>query len=134
MIADRELDALVAQHWMGWRPSPVGHSAWQQIPPGGDGTMVRLVPPYSSQMGAAWEVVEQLAFEGFYLSIADMRHGCYGETRDGEPFVGFWAHVVMLDVGGEYPTQAVEDVGAATAPRAICLAALLVKGVRVPGV
>lgn len=59
MEAGRELDALVAERVMGWTRPPRGRVTWTA--PEGYGTSFGAVPRYSTDIAAAWLVVEQTA-------------------------------------------------------------------------
>lgn len=93
MKAGRELDSLIHEKVFGQDPRQEPY----QRP---DGAMVYpFVPEYSTDIAAAWQVVEKLTEGEFHLSR------CYGggwECELGAPYISF----------GE------------TAPLAICLAAL----------
>ena len=108
MKAGRETDAVVAEKIMG-----VQIPGWLEIPDGlSTMTSYEIVSPYSTNIGAAWQVVEVMHAKGFNVSItAD--HGW--RTR--------WECCVMLP-GGDRPNCKDAD----TAPLAICLAALFAVG------
>ncbi len=118
MKAGRELDALVAEKVMGWKVL----SHWDA-----DGGIKHLVDhnqcevrpaefkPYSTDISAAWEVVEKLQSEGF--------HACVHRYVQKNPHWGAQFDKEDLDVICG-PTQG----AAPTAPHAICLAALKTVG------
>lgn len=93
MNAGRELDALVAEKVMGDVPG-----------------LVLWPAPYSTHIGCAWRVVEQLRKSGDVISL------------NWYPGAGQWECVVH-----RLPHAHGED---ATAPHAICLAALQAVGVK----
>lgn len=114
--AGRDLDALVAEKVMGWRwsgrylvpPADVETSFW-------DGScnrdgVPRFLPRYSTDISAAWGVVEKLRDEVAFLDIL--------------PAADHYIVKIQSAHGTDYVT-------AETAPLAICLAALKVKGVDV---
>ena len=73
------------------------------------------VPEYSTEIAAAWEVAEKLAAKGHRLILED--------HRDNPHSPGWWAR---FDLANGHDTG---DVVAATAPLAICRAALKAVGV-----
>ena len=115
--AGREMDALIAEKVMGWKPVPINH--W--LPEGkgrGDKPCLWLFnhhPQYGEQtrsmcdfrpstdISAAWEVAERIYQKGAQFSV-----------KIGRP--GGWRAWVGLNVGS--------DAVAPTAPLAICRAAL----------
>lgn len=120
-LSGRELDAAVAEYVMGWskhrRKNPLYRYGdpgldfiW--VPPQFNGNVAyrRSLPWYSSDISAAWQVVEELEWP---INLHNCVHGewecailCPYEDENGEPRVA-----------------AVEP----TAPAAICRAALLLK-------
>jgi hypothetical protein len=69
MKAGRELDALIAERVMGWhnnRDNPNESGMWGIMDYRADGSPVLAAdfPEYSTDMAAAWEVVEKLLAEG----------------------------------------------------------------------
>jgi hypothetical protein len=117
----REIDALIAEHVTGlhrteWMTlGPEDEEAMELIwwdlsePPGLNMTQV---PKYSTDISAAWEIVEQLAEEGIYTLVDQIKSTC---------------HVVMSDIDDTIRGENVAE----TAPMAICLAALEVKEVKI---
>jgi hypothetical protein len=63
------------------------------------------IEAYSTDIAAAWQVVEKMRERGMYVSV--------------DPFDDFYEAVVIFAVGGEIATATYP-----TAPQAICLAAL----------
>ena len=131
MKPGRELDALVAEKVMGWKPL-LGPSKemdegfkeryWEyarnhalrltpesSFLPG----LEHPVPPYSTDIGAVWEVVEKLGL-AFELGWLPEDKGFNWDASFGE----------------KRGSEAGTTTYASTAPHAICLAAL--KAVRVP--
>lgn len=102
MKAGRELDALIAEKVMG-----LDGPQYPDCPTCGSANYCRETPylPYSTEIAAAWEVVEKLKTPDVYLEVL---------SHKGEP------HWVCRIIGGKDPIGA----GAETAPHAICLAAL----------
>ena len=130
LSAGRELDALIAEKVMGWEyaqssPDPAkyfckeygNNAGWWYRPsmtPGVKhwGCATCSPPPeYSTDIAAAWEVVEKLAPD-LYVTIEDERH-------NSERFVSCWFRGDLWDnPNAEYLAQA------GTVPLAICRAAL----------
>lgn len=130
MKPGRELDALIAEKVMGWKwfsrsdfirdPSDPGFTPWEKrlyppgfkcewhVPPRGVQEMQFDIKPYSTDIAAAWEVVEKM--EGVW-DICSRARG--------------W--VVGLAVRSEGSDKIVYAEGG-TAPHAICLAALRAVG------
>jgi len=100
MEAGRKLDALVAEKVMGLSgPFDVCDCGWP-----GNHIGKTLIPPYSTSISAAWEVVEKLKADGTTIDIQSRTPG--------------WTVIVdeLYDSGVE--------VRAPTAPVAICFAAI----------
>jgi hypothetical protein len=117
MPAGRELDALVAGKVMGWESAVVANYPWQMIPPGEDRYIVRLVPHYSTDITAAWLVVERMRagapirFRNISL-VAYCYHRTYA-TFDATAFTDY-SPETWAEANGEHAT-----------PLAICRAALM---------
>ena len=115
MEPGRELDKLVAQKVMGAFVRQNEKGLYDLVIPGGVNQVdfveaddaLEASPPYSTDIAAAWEVVERLA---------DGSHGGFdcGIDWDG----GWWA--CFEEPGGNKYHVENQD----TAPQAICLAAL----------
>ncbi len=116
----RELDALVAEKVMGEKPPEGSHYEG-----GGDWTTFRWIqdwacetrhwpPQYSTNISAAWEVVEKFteAFADLDLTVEKGVWECVFDTREIVP-----RHFLA---------------GADTAPHAICLAALAAVARKLP--
>lgn len=68
--AGRELDALVAERVMGWTFHPERNEPFQWEHHDPRFTPYALGPRlYSTEIGAAWEVVERMADEGYELDL-----------------------------------------------------------------
>ncbi len=66
--AGRELDALVAEKVMGWKAGTVEHFA--SIPDTEEHASTHgLLPRYSTDMNAAWEIVRALQKRGYTLAL-----------------------------------------------------------------
>jgi hypothetical protein len=108
--AGPELDALVATQVVGWSGVTVHAWATTGIPPGEGGLRGVEIPRYSTDLAAAWEVVEFLRKEGFdfdcFCSSTKLQEG--------------WSEAVFTDQIDSVQAKA------ETLPLAICRAALLV--------
>jgi hypothetical protein len=107
MNAGRELDALVAEKVMGWKVRP------DRYPVDATGQSQFRVPEYSTDIAAAWRVVEQMRQVGWFVQIHD--HTTSWEVALGRPE---W---VTSDL---YQARVMPSASSVTAPHAICLAAL----------
>lgn len=123
MKAGRELDALIAEKVMGWSIfiQPMNHIFPHLVEDEGRlllfrykiSSAVQWSP--STDIAAAWEVVEKIKREGFKVQF----DGDFG-------WVVYWTHEDYLGGSEKY----LEPFGkAGTAPHAICLAALKAVGV-----
>lgn len=128
----REIDALVAEHVMGWVSTAAGELlSPQQAIRVRDGEAVfdtiEIPPRYSTDIKAAWEVVEKM--RGERPQCADSYIAPYywqlAEYYQGGWEVGFGNHIPYEGFSFD-PTLSAR---AETAPMAICLAALKAKGV-----
>lgn len=125
MNPGRELDLLVAEKVFGYRPCKGNHSYACQLPIGpcwiqedGHGHMWEVnCSPYSTDIAAAWEVVEKLK-EDWDLDIS-FRH--------------YQSGIISVVLYHQHPNLSMsQHVGnATTAPLAICLAALKTEGVKI---
>lgn len=113
--AGRELDALVAKRVMRWTWA----SEWYEkgIPD--------WLPHYSSEIAAAWEIVEKLVERGWYFEIRTPSRvyktvdiTWHSRIRDAEH--GTWDRY-----GGDSDGVIGDDLRAETLPLAVCRAALL---------
>jgi hypothetical protein len=129
LTAGRELDAMVAEKVMGWqrelgsfagtqtwhpevvslvRPSPSGY---RRHPTTGDLTYFGGIPSYSTDISAAWLIVERMRGLGWLMLLDDcdpFGFRCVWQTTSPD----------LTDVVGD----------GATAPLAICRAALAAVG------
>lgn len=96
LVAGRDLDALVAERVMGWE-APTWHH------PEGWGTSDSSIPHFSTDISAAWEVVEKMRPDW----TLDFRATCEGY------FASF-----------DNMSQTFEHFSRESAAHAICLAAL----------
>ena len=120
MRVSRELDALIAERVMGWELDDLPEGVvWEGNSETGGGVTARTaVPRYSTDIAAAWEVVEKIRGAGFTFSLWD------NANQYAAPWDCRFTH--RDDVGQK--GIAIEG----TAPHAICLAALRAKGVEIP--
>jgi hypothetical protein len=119
MQPGRELDALVAEKVMGWAELWTDSKNYMAYPPCEQKFTIgeaerHPVWPYSTDIAAAWEVVEKIKHMNLYIAThvpADGRITC----------------IVDDDINGELTCDEVKEyqVVADTAPEAICKAALL---------
>ena len=110
MKAGRELDALVAEHVMGWVWGIDDDGFQYLVPADWDEYMVPAVPHYSTRIQDAWQVVEKTKLLDDFELTKDgpmYQFGHYGEYGFDE-----WTLYAEAD----------------TAPLAICLAALKAVG------
>lgn len=117
----RELDSLIAEKVFGrsvvtyrngdiWRVmlNTILNDGWKYIDIGTG--ILKNIPPYSTNIAAAWEVVEKLRSERMMVSIVS--------DEDGGWNVEMW----------DYNNRQSKEVFSETAPHAICLAALKAVG------
>jgi hypothetical protein len=109
MNPGRELDALIAEKVMGQTLRQLGHVFSQRV--GDVVPMFEIPPPYSTDISAAWQVVERLVEMRIMLSLIPARYD------NGFRWQAKW---------GEYSSDKWDQ--APTAPHAICLAALKAVG------
>lgn len=110
-VEGRELDAAVAEHVMGWRDIKVRMFPGALCTLGGNPpgkSWPDMVPDYSTDIAAAWRVVERLPWPVALTNVVD----------------GEWECTVLCYDGGETHDND-ETATARTAPEAICRAALL---------
>lgn len=112
-LTKREIDRLVAERVMGWTNLHVVGTRFGTTP---EGKSHRMVPQYSTDISAAWEVVEKLRQSGYQGRIDWARPELGYECA-------FWSSPIL-------PNE-MQFPRAETAPLAICLAALMVMGVSV---
>jgi hypothetical protein len=111
MNAGRELDALVAEHIMGWDLIAAG-GLWRTA----NGS--RMLPNFSADMAAALMVVDQMRVRGYELDLHHKHVNCYGRPDPR------WTHTHAIFRGNA-------DGGAIeiTPAHAICRAALRALGI-----
>lgn len=124
MKAGRELDVLVAEKVMGWTYKTFPEGACPHIKHWYSGEQYMLMKPFSSDISAAWQVVEKLK-----------------ERTNLFPQVG-WVRVhdntyqhrceIWMNDPSAHKHGWLADEYADTAPLAICLATLKAVGVEVP--
>lgn len=106
--AGRELDAIVAEKVMGWcRGSEASSGEWQRH----DGMLAEL-PKFSTDIAAAWQVVEKLRPDDIFLTISALPDGDYECAAQNE-------------IGETLKLADSACVKAGSAPLVICRAALL---------
>lgn len=106
--AGRDLDAMIAEKVMGWRrQSEAPQDVWQRH----DERLAEL-PKFSTDIAAAWQIVEKLGPDDIFLTITLLPDGEYECTAQNE--IG---ETLMLGKSGH--------VKADSAPLVICRAALL---------
>lgn len=121
METGRALDALVATHVMGWKNFR-GHY-YPASPHPEANILGHVVPPYSTDIAAAWQVVEKLKERSdlfpqiSWIRVHDNQYQHRCEIWQNDPPNKLYGWLA--------------DVYADTAPLAICLAALAVMGVEV---
>jgi hypothetical protein len=122
MKPGRDLDAQIARDVMGWWR--VKHNlgfedakgpVWQGNNPATPNILDSPIPKFSRDISAAWSIVEHFRGNGTGFEINDQN----GLPEKGMPF---WAVFK-----GHNPA-----IGSSV-PHAICLAALMAKGIDVPG-
>ena len=131
MEAGRELDALVAEKVMGWVLNR--HEFGSELPGGPlkslgiapDGSHIMGLPHFSTNISAAWEVVERLDALGYWFQ-GRTRFDNEGEHDDG-CWAGFTPHLTTGWNG-----QPDHYTNAPSMPHAICLAALKAVGIDIP--
>lgn len=134
MNAGHELDALVAEKVMGWKKvqSEDDPAGWCWLAPHGStrASTTKSIPFYSTDIAAAWEVLEKQGVSGMAIIHDD------GVGADGKPWACVW--------NGMQPVERIEaepfcttyfidpdTPWAETVPLAICLAALKAVGLEV---
>lgn len=124
---NRQIDALVAEKVMGWR-YVYDYDTIYTIDP--DTDKPEIVPKYSTDIVAAWQVVEKLPYDP--RPKGERYYECEGFTlmklHDGRWFAG-WYEIIPYEGSHDMSEY---SVVADTAPMAICLAALKAVGVEIP--
>ncbi len=119
-MIDRELDALVAEKVMGFRVERYEDGSPTGVILGSSG-MSMVVPDYSTDIRDAWPVFDRL---GPAWQISQSDPGGYDKSRR-------WWCWLPEEYGGVRSSRECETMEA-TAPRAICIAALKAAGVEIP--
>jgi hypothetical protein len=134
MNAGRELDALIAKKVMDWEDNwekPNGRAfpdMWGTMDFDKNGPIrVPNFPCYSDDIASAWEVVEKMRTFSDTLSYAFVLQDNSEHRGKGEWLARFDQYEATTD-----DLTTVEWWSGATAPLAICLAALKAVGVEVP--
>jgi hypothetical protein len=146
MTPGRELDALVAERVMGWRWLPV-RFVWDDeplvylLPPGGitedvnsttsgawdENRVWHSMPCYSTDIAAAWEVVEKMQAAGWGW--------CLEQHENADVPTAWFLRASEIGRNARFssPEQMEEKRSASGAmPHAICIAALKAVGHEVP--
>jgi hypothetical protein len=140
----REIDALVAEHVFGYRrektpkdihgefggedvlvPPTVDHTTYH-YPPKGRIALTYFVKNYSSDISAAWEVVERMKTDDWSFRFSN------NAWANGQQAAAFFKAVNAIGkdiLAGDYVYEDNAWVIADSAPLAICKAALKAKGV-----
>lgn len=105
LIAERVFSKRVEDHTFGprqWHEEPEGDlSGWEEI------------PPYSTDIAAAFKIVEHFALQHIPVSLYSMSHGVW------------WCFLGMAPIfDPSDPLKPTHEARANTAPEVICLAAL----------
>lgn len=116
----RELDLLVAVRVLGWAAPKRREAGATWTMPSGAGASEGAIPRYSSDIAAAWEVVERMRADHFFSMQAK-------NLTLGEPVCASFAR----DGASGHAPMDVFTATADSAPAAICLAALAAKGITV---
>lgn len=109
----RKIDALVAEHVMGWTFMPAQNGFCEEpgwLTPYGKWLSLTSVPSYSKEIAVAWDVAEELNMTVHCVKYSNAR------LWHATDYIGNFFK------DGRYAS-------ADTAPLAICLAALRIKGI-----
>lgn len=121
MKPGRDLDALVAEKVMGWlnnEKDTLAPGMWGIMDWRADGTpfLAANFPSYSTDITAAWEVVDRLSSDGSWV--------LHGQEGLG------WEAELNYQNGRFLQNEDTVSIGRGnTAPHAICLAALKAEGI-----
>lgn len=130
MEAGRELDALIAERIFGWKEGTLEEYK-AQVEKYGEGATafdeMNILPHYSAEIAAAWEVVKMMADQGIEVIVAE---GFHGNLSACLMFEGIATPYPPKDVffnlaSLQHPRRWHENVQAETVPLAICRASLL---------
>lgn len=121
---NRQIDIAIAEKVMGWKGIKRGENPgfdYVGKKPLSDGQNSRdnyLIPPYSTDIAAAWQVVEKMRLLGWRFEIFDtVRHSWWARFGRGE----------FNHYENEWDEEHIADENSCTL--AICLAALKAVGV-----
>lgn len=120
MNPGRDLDALVAEKVMGWSELKTGlivETGWDLYGKDSTGDGDFLVPEYSTDIAAAWDITEKMR----HIKCKQDKFATFTVMQTEE---GYWAGYTWHEVS-------YDDASGHTAPHAICLAALKAVGVEV---
>jgi hypothetical protein len=127
MDAGRELDALVAEKVMGWMrvnsPHKITGANGEPSglePIGGGYATFAVVPHYSTDIAAAWQIVEMMERRGYWCQMRT-------PFQAGDGGDGFWAGFTPHGTSG-WNGRPDHWTDATILPLAICLAALRAVG------
>jgi hypothetical protein len=137
----REIDALVAEKVMGSRvawikPEHIDRGdgkgmeegSFEPYPVMTSGDSLIEAPKYSTDIAAAWEVVERMRGEGWSFRFGN--NSC-AKDQNVASFAQGWRGLGANILTGEYIYDDNSSMVAETAPLAICKAALKAKGIEV---
>jgi hypothetical protein len=134
----RELDTLVAEKVMGIEVvydafgGPCVPGTDSVSDPRGDYGLGPIttgdsIPDYSTDISAAWEVVESMAAKTFEVTVEG--GGPYGDRPDLQNGEGWYASFYLGDSNAPWKSGTINaQAWASTAPHALCLAALKAVG------
>lgn len=140
MNPGRELDALIAEKVMGWKPfdgEPPGAWIDEQSKAWAKSVCIKesydRIPPYSTDIAAAWEIVRHLSAEWKLYLKSDFtkpREWVQGCTFSCNQL----AKVTLLHFKNGMTVEAESNIGLVleSVPHAVCLAALKTVGVDLP--
>lgn len=128
------MDAMIAEKVMGWRriKSELNDQQFLVVPPTGNPhpkewwwgkSVYSLVPKYSTDIAAAWEVLQKFNSDGLVVVVGSKR---IRRTREGPQELLWYALIGMAKPIDEFDMNAniLGEVEAPTAPLAICRTAL----------
>jgi len=127
MQAGRELDALVAEKVMGWKWLERDEfNEYRHLTPNGQKIQV-AVPRYSTDIAAAWQIVEKIKFMQPGWEIYGLKPDHLQKFTIEYNGFGWRAGWAPVKLDGNMTIEAEAEA----APHAICLAALRAVGVEV---
>jgi hypothetical protein len=110
----QKMDEVIAEKVMGWQRR-AGDPPWFNS----HGEVRNHVPPYSSDVGAAWMVVERMKVYGFSWWFSDC-----GSPDSGLPEGSEHKHYATAAIRRTCSTKTLEMGQSPNMPMAICLVAL----------